>query len=93
VSSDIAVIGEAAADADFKGGFAVVRYRIDLADTKTPLRVQAKLWYQPIGFRWAHNLAGYKAMEPQRFVGYYDEMARNSAIVLATAETTIRQRD
>ena len=89
VDSDIAVFGEAAADPDFKGGTAVVRYRIDPRDSKGPLRVQVKLWYQPIGFRWAHNLAGYKAMEPQRFVRYYGEMSANSALVLASAEMTV----
>jgi hypothetical protein len=90
VNSDIAVFGEAAGDPDFKGGSAVVRYQIDTGFSKGPMRVQVKLWYQPIGFRWAHNLAGYKAMEPQRFVRYYDEMSANSAVVLASAEMTVR---
>jgi hypothetical protein len=93
VNADIAVFGEAATDPDFKGGSAVVRYRIDPGAAKWPMRVRTKLWYQPIGFRWAHNLAGYQAMEPQRFVRYYDEMAANSAVVLASAEMTIPQRD
>jgi hypothetical protein len=46
------------------------------------------LWYQPIGFRWAHNLADYKAAEPQRFLGYYESASQHSATVLAKAKAT-----
>jgi hypothetical protein len=47
-----------------------------------------ELWYQPVGYRWAHNLAPYKAAEPQRFVSYYESASRKSALILAKAETT-----
>jgi hypothetical protein len=50
--------------------------------------VKAELWYQPIGFRWAHNLAPYKAAEPQRFVSYYESAAGQSAVIVAKAEVT-----
>ena len=53
-----------------------------------PFKVKAELWYQPIGFRWAHNLAPYQASEPQRMVRYYEAAAGNSATVLARAEAT-----
>jgi hypothetical protein len=51
-----------------------------------PFHVEAELWYQPIGFRWAHNLAPYKAAEPQRFVGYYESMSTTSAVLLTRTE-------
>ncbi len=41
-----------------------------------------------IGFRWAHNLAAYKAQEPQRMVRYYKAAARTSPVMLAKAEST-----
>jgi hypothetical protein len=50
--------------------------------------VDVELWYQPIGFRWAHNLNPYKAMEPQRFVEYYDASSADTAIILAHSEAT-----
>ena len=83
---DISVVGEAASDPDFNDKGALTRYVIKTGDSVGPFHVEAELWYQPIGFRWAHNLAPYKAMEPQRFVGYYETAAEHSASVLARAE-------
>lgn len=48
----------------------------------------ADLWYQPIGYRWTHNLAPYEASEPQKMVHYYEEGARKSAVIMARAEAT-----
>jgi len=31
---------------------------------------KAKLWYQPIGFRWAHNFEPYDATETRGFLNY-----------------------
>ena len=45
--------------------------------------MEVELWYQTIGFRWAHNLSAYTAMETQRFVNYYDANPADTAIVLA----------
>lgn len=87
---DIAVYGAAAADADFQAGADRVRYSVDLAGAQGPFRVEAKLWYQPISFRWANNLRPYDAFETQRFVGYYESMADVSAIVLAEAAAIAR---
>ena len=79
----IAVYGAALTDADFAAGGDRVRYRIPLAGARLPLRVEARLWYQPIAFRWALNLADYDAAETQRFVRYYRAVAGESAGVLA----------
>ena len=85
---DIAVIGEAADDPNFTDKGSVVRYSVSTGRAAGPFHVQAELWYQPIGFRWAHNLALYTAEEPQRFATYYESMSSGTAVVLATAEAT-----
>ena len=82
---DIAVRGDAAADPAFTAGSATTRYQIPVS-VSGPLHISVELVYQPIGFRWAHNLASYQADEPQRFVRYYTDAAAKSAIVLAHAE-------
>ena len=83
---DIAVAGDAADDPNFTDAGNLVRYSVNTGDAQGPFRVEAELWYQPIGFRWAHNLSPYKAAEPQRFVGYYDSMGSATAVLLARAE-------
>lgn len=86
--ADIAVHGEAADDPNFTGGGDLIRYRAALGNGQGPFHVQVELWYQPIGFRWAHNLQPYDSMETQRFVRYYDSMPAETALVLAHAEAT-----
>jgi hypothetical protein len=85
---DIVVIGEAADDPSFTDKGSLVRYSVSTGAAAGPFHIQAELWYQPIGFRWAHNLAPYTAEEPQRFVTYYESMSSSTAVVLATAEAT-----
>ena len=85
---DIAAVGDAAADPAFNGGSSRVEYSVAVGDAAGPFHIEAELWYQPIGFRWAHNLAAYKAAEPQRFVGYYDAMSSSTAILLAHSEAS-----
>ncbi len=87
-NGDVAVHGGAANDPGFTDKGSAVRYVISTANAMGPFHVEAELWYQPIGFRWAHNLEPYRAEEPQRMVRYYEEAARKSAVVLAKAETT-----
>ena len=86
--SDIAVVGEAADDSAFTAGQDRVQYSVWVGNAPGPLRIEAELWYQPIGFRWAHNLLPYNAAEPQRFVRYYDSMASKNAVMLAHAEAS-----
>ncbi|MBX6365053.1 MAG: hypothetical protein IRZ00_14385 [Gemmatimonadetes bacterium] len=85
---DVAVVGDAAGDPDFVGGSDRVHYSVPVGAAPGPLRIEASLWYQPIGFRWAHNLEPYDAAEPRRFVGYYEEMSGATAVVLAAARAT-----
>jgi hypothetical protein len=90
---DVAVHGGAAADADFMGGGDRVRYRVALADgVSAPLRVEAALLYQPIGYRWAANLRSYDSDETRRFSRYYVESAPASATRLAGATATVAAR-
>jgi hypothetical protein len=85
---DIAVTGGSADDPGFTDKGSTVRYVVSTGNATGPFKVEAELWFQPIGFRWAHNLAPYKADEPQRMVRYYEEAARKSAVILTKAEAT-----
>jgi hypothetical protein len=85
VPADVAVHGDALEDPDFLGGQDSVRYSVDVSAAQGPFVVEAQLWYQPIGHRWAQNLRSYDAAEPRRFVRYFDEMASSSALLLARA--------
>jgi hypothetical protein len=87
---DIAVVGDAGEDPDFTSAGDRVRYAIPLGNAKGPFHVEAELWYQPIGFRWAHNLGPYQAVETRRFVGYYESMSTGAALVLAKASGSSR---
>jgi hypothetical protein len=80
VLGEIAVFGGAAADEDFTGGGDRVRYRIPASG---PVAVEVELRYQPIGYRWAQNLAPYDAREPRKFVEYYNTLASSSSVVVA----------
>jgi hypothetical protein len=82
VESDIAVQGHAAQDADFGGGGDRVRYSIEIAEAEGPFSIDVELWYQPIAFRWAQNLRGYRAKETERFVSYFESMSSGSSEIL-----------
>jgi hypothetical protein len=77
--------GGALEDPDFVGGSDRVKYSVDVANAQGPFVVEAEVWYQPIGFRWANNLKKYSAFEPQRFNRYYDSMGPSTAVRLARA--------
>jgi hypothetical protein len=85
---DIAVVGDAADDPNFTHAGDSVRYSVAMGNAQGPFQIEVELWYQPIGFRWAHNLASYDAPETKRIVGYYDSMPQATAIVLARSQTT-----
>jgi hypothetical protein len=87
--SDVAVHGAAREDADFVGGGDRVRYRADVGGAGGALRVEAVLYYESIGFRWARNLAAYDAAETRRFGRYYTESAAAAAVPLATAAADV----
>lgn len=80
-------IGTATSDPDFAAGSDQVRYSVAVNPAAGPFTIVAELWFQPIGYRWAENLAPYDAPETQRFVAYYREMSESSALLLASDET------
>ena len=53
-----------------------------------PFTVDVELRYQPIGYRWAHNLESYTAAETRRFVSYYNEMSADASLVVARTSAT-----
>jgi hypothetical protein len=84
--ADIAVVGDALNDPAFIGGGHRVRYFAPLGTAMGPFTIEAELWYQPIGYRWANNLKPYDhAPEPHRFNNYFDSMKASTATVLARA--------
>lgn len=85
---DIAVHGKAADDPDFIGGSSTTRYDVSTNGATGPFHISAQLEYQPIGYRWAHNLASYQAHETQTFVHDFEQAAAHSAVVLAHTEST-----
>jgi hypothetical protein len=83
---DIAVVGDALNDPAFTGGGHRVRYSASIGAATGPFSIEAELWYQPIGYRWANNLKPYDhAPEPARFNAYFDSMQSSTAAVLARA--------
>jgi len=82
----VRVIGLAAGDPDFAAGSDRIHYTVPVNPADGPFTVEAELWFQPIGYRWAENLAAYDALETRRFVRYYREMAEGSALLLARDE-------
>jgi len=87
---DIRVVGDALQDSDFTGGGDRIRYSVDVAGRDGPFQVDVELRFQPIAYRWAHNLEPYDAPEPKRFVAYYQSMSASASETLATARVTGR---
>ena len=88
VDSDIAPKGTAMTDANFAGGGDKIRYSIPVGNAQGPFQVEVEFWFQPISFRWANNLKSYKAMETERFTGYYDAMSSGSGVMLTRVTMT-----
>jgi hypothetical protein len=86
---DIEVHGAAGGDEDFVGGRDRVGYAVDVSSVEGPFIVDAELMYQPVGYRWAHNLGDQEAEEIERFIAYYEEAAHRSAVVLAGAKAIV----
>jgi len=84
----LAVAGEAADDPNFTAAGSLVQYFVPTGNAQDPFQIEAELWYQPIGFRWAHNLAPYDSTETKRFVGYYTQNPASSALLVARASVT-----
>jgi hypothetical protein len=89
-AAEIAVHGAAERDAGFAGGGHRLRLSVDVGAGEAPFTIEAELWYQPIGYRWAHNFDSYEATEPRRFTALYAQSAAAGAVVLAQATAVTR---
>lgn len=81
----IGVFGAAGADDTFTGGGDRVRYRILVPPGRRTSRIDVELRYQPIAYRWAHNLQGYTSAETSKFVSFFRAMESSTSTVVATA--------
>lgn len=88
-SSRVAIVGEATSDPDFRAGVDRVRYAVEVDPADGPFTVRVELWFQPVAYRWAENLADYDTFETARFVRYYREMASGSALVVAVTQAVV----
>ncbi|MBM4372197.1 MAG: cytochrome c [Deltaproteobacteria bacterium] len=82
---EVAVRGRARDDGDFDGGGDTVLYRFPLYESVGPWKVTVRLLYQPIGFRWAQNLGARPALETDRFLRFWEDVAPVSRQTLAEA--------
>jgi hypothetical protein len=89
-SDDVAVRGRALDDEDFVGGGDVTRYSVAVDPTRGPFSVEATLWYQPIGYRWAMNLGSFQTAESAQFLEFFEGVAPASATPMAKASVEIR---
>lgn len=80
-SADIAVCGNASGDPNFQAGGDLIRYQVNLEDLTGPFTVHAELLYQSVGYRWAQNLNGLEASEPQTFISYYQSVPNIPVVV------------
>src|SRR5215831_646702 len=89
VEQEIAPQGGAASDDNFTSSGDKIRYSFPLSNAQGPFRLEAEFWFQPISFRWANNLKPYSdAMEPRRFIGYYNSMSTGSAVLIGKVSAT-----
>jgi hypothetical protein len=86
--AEIGVKGAAAQDQNFNAGGDRINYSIALGNAQGPFTIETEMYFQPISYRWAQNLKMFDAMEPKRFVGYYESMSPGSAIVISSAKAT-----
>lgn len=86
----VAVNGAASDDADFIGGSDVIRYSVDVGAAQGPFKAQVEFWYQPIGFRWAMNLAEYDTQESAQFIEFFEGMSSATGALMARTEGVLK---
>ena len=88
---DIEVQGKASHDQNFQGSGDTILYNVKVQGYQGPFHIQAELWYQPIAYRWAHNLAQQEADEINRFISYFQALSDISGIILAQDKANMEQ--
>jgi hypothetical protein len=86
--AQIGVFGAARSDETFSGGSDRIRYRVSSANGRRWARIEVELIYQPIGYRWAHNLGGYVSGETARFLQFFRALESSTATIVASATTS-----
>jgi len=90
-SDDVAVKGAALGDEDFTGGGDTTRFSVAVDGSDGPFTVEATLWYQPIGYRWALNLGGFDTAESAQFLSFFQGVGTATATSMAEASTTMNR--
>lgn len=80
----IGVVGTARDDETFTGGSDRVQYRIPLVSGQHWTRIEVELNYQPIGYRWAHNLGNYSSSETSAFLRFFRAMEQRTTTIAST---------
>jgi hypothetical protein len=71
-SSDVAVFGNAAADANFAGGSDQVMYQIDTSSAGSPITITVRLLYSPVSYSFVKDLEKDGNLPlVKRFLNYY----------------------
>jgi hypothetical protein len=86
---DIAVCGDAAADANFAGGSDQVTYAIDVTGAKGRLNITVELLYQTLSYPFVTDLANTNTDLVNRFMSLYVP-ADNVPVVLGRAQTSVK---
>jgi hypothetical protein len=89
-SPDVEVHGSAEGDVDFIGGSDLVRYAVEVGSAQGPFKATVEFWYQPIGFRWAMNLADYDSQESAQFLEMYRGMSSATSALMARTEGRLK---
>jgi hypothetical protein len=89
-SWEIAVAGGAEGDQDFVGGGDTTRFVVDVSGATGPFQMEAEVWYQPIGYRWAQNLGAFATAESAQFLAFFEGVSPSSASLMAEGRTTVR---
>lgn len=87
---DIAVYGEAAADANFTGGSDQITYAVDVSQANGPFTVSAELLYEPLSFRFVQDMLTDKTPLTERFAGYYQAADKTPLRVTAIEPVTVK---
>lgn len=81
--ADIAVYGEAAADANFVGGSDLVSYWVDVAGATGPFTFAAELLYEPLSYQFVQDLLLDETPLVKRLGGYYGATDKTPLLVAA----------
>jgi hypothetical protein len=89
--SDIAVYGQAAADANFVGGSDLVTYQVNVTGAQGPFTINAELLYDPLTYRFIQDMVSDRTSLTERFNGYYQQADKTPLRVAAIAPVIVKK--